>query len=77
MSSLSPVGDRFAALVDVRAVAVLLACSPRHVYRLADAGRMPPPLKLGSLVRWERQTVEDWVRAGCPTCRKSPKGVGR
>lgn len=29
------------ALLDVRAVASLLGCSQRHVYRLADAGRLP------------------------------------
>ena len=28
-------------LGDVRAVAEKLDCSPRHVYRMADAGRMP------------------------------------
>jgi hypothetical protein len=39
-------------LGDVRAVAEKLDCSPRHVYRLADAGRMSPPLRLASLVRW-------------------------
>jgi predicted DNA-binding transcriptional regulator AlpA len=40
-----------AALLDVRAVATLLDCSPRHVYRLADAGRMPAPVRIGALVR--------------------------
>ena len=30
-----------AALLDVQAVAEMLGCSPRHVYRLSDAGRMP------------------------------------
>src|SRR5262245_8368607 len=29
-------------LLDVRAVAALLDCSPRHVYRMANAGHMPP-----------------------------------
>ena len=40
-----------AELLDVRAVAELLGgCSTRHVFRLADAGRMPRPIRLGSLV---------------------------
>lgn len=56
-----------ASLLDVRAVATLLHCSPRHVYRLADAGRMPPPLRLGALVRWQRQILEQWIAAGCPS----------
>ena len=58
------------ALLDVRAVAVLLDCSPRHVYRLADAGRMPAPLRVGALVRWRRSDIEDWIAAGCPTKRR-------
>ncbi len=46
------------ALLDVEAVARLLSCSTRHVRRLADSGRMPWPLKLGTLIRWKRSEVE-------------------
>ena len=55
-------------LLDVRTVADLLDCSTRHVYRLSDAGRMPAPIKLGSLVRWSRTAIEDWIAAGCRSC---------
>lgn len=58
-----------AALLDVRAVAALLGCSARHVYRLSDAGRMPRPLKLGQLVRWRRTVLLEWLDAGCPPVR--------
>ena len=64
-----------AKLLDVRAVAALLDCSTRHVYRLSDAGRMPRPVKIGTLVRWRLRTgdpatgIEDWLEAGCPQCR--------
>jgi excisionase family DNA binding protein len=61
------------ALLDVQAVAQLLACSSRHVYRLADAGRMPPPRRLGALVRWSRQELEEWIAGGCKPVRQ----VGR
>lgn len=55
-----------AELLDVRSVAVLLGgCSTRHVYRLADAGRMPPPIRLGSLVRWSRAQIMIWLEGGC------------
>lgn len=67
-----PVRDA-AALLDVGQVAELLSCSPRHVYRLSDAGRMPPPVRLGALVRWSRQSLEEWIAAGCKPCR----AVGR
>jgi excisionase family DNA binding protein len=55
------------ALLDVRAVARLLDCSPRHVYRLADAGRMPAPLHVGALVRWRAGDIDAWIRDGCPS----------
>ena len=58
-----------AALLDVQAVAALLRCSPRTVYRLADSGKLPRPLKLGALVRWRRDEVLQWIADGCPTCR--------
>jgi excisionase family DNA binding protein len=57
------------ALLDVQAVAALLDCSTRHVYRLADAGQMPRPVKLGALVRWRRQDMDTWLAQGCPSCR--------
>lgn len=65
------------ALLDVRAVAALLDCSPRHVYRLADSGRLPAPVRIGSLVRWRRSTgdpmtgITDWLVAGCPAVRRT------
>lgn len=75
MLSISPTADRgrkageSALLIDVRDVADMLHCSPRHVYRLSDRGGMPRPLKLGTLVRWERAAVERWIANGCPPVR--------
>jgi excisionase family DNA binding protein len=62
------------ALLDVRAVAELLNCSARHVYRLADAGRMPRPVRLGGLVRWRRQDLEEWVAGRCQPVRTPGRG---
>ena len=56
-------------LLDVNTVAKFLSCSARHVYRLADSGRMPRPIKLGALVRWDRIELEKWLADDCPTCR--------
>jgi len=58
------------ALVDVKEVAGLLNCSPRTVYRLADAGRMPAPVRLRTLVRWSREALMRWIAEGCPPCEK-------
>jgi excisionase family DNA binding protein len=58
-----------AALIDVKFVAALNSCSPKHIYRLVDAGKMPPPVRLGALVRWNRATIDAWIAAGCPSMK--------
>ena len=72
----SPADASAAKLLDVAAVADLLNCSQRHVYRLSDAGKMPAPVKLGALVRWSASSIREWINAGCPAVR-SLKGAGR
>ena len=74
-SVLTPAGAS-AKLLDVQAVADLLGCSPRHVYRLSDAGRMPAPVKLGALVRWSASAIRLWIDQGCPSVRNM-KGASR
>ena len=64
-----------AELLDVGTVAALLDCSARHVYRLADAGRLPRPLKLGQLVRWRRAEVLEWIDDGCKPVRQARGAV--
>lgn len=54
-----------AALLDVKQVAAMLGCSPRHVYRLADAGKMPASVRIGSLVRWQKDKLDHWIAGGC------------
>jgi len=70
MSTVPKKAELSAKLLDVQAVAEMLGCSVRHVYRLADRGAMPSPLRLGSLVRWSKASVETWIADGCPSCRK-------
>ena len=53
-------------LLDVDAVASMLDVSSRHVYRMADAGRMPAPVRLGGSVRWDRNALQKWLDDGCP-----------
>jgi predicted DNA-binding transcriptional regulator AlpA len=62
-------------LMDVNAVAALIGASPRTVRRLADWGRMPRPISLGRMVRWQRSVIEEWIREGCP--RMERRGLGR
>ena len=78
MSEVSAAGSS-TGMYDVGDIATLLKVSSRHVRRLADAGAMPRPLHVGRLVRWRRSTgnpvtgVDDWLAAGCPSCRPAPK----
>jgi len=51
-------------LVDVHQVAQALGCSWRTIYRLADAGRIPRGLKLGSLRRWDRAEINAFIANG-------------
>ena len=41
MTDLTTPADEPHQLLDVKAVADLLSCSVRHVYRLTDSGKMP------------------------------------
>jgi len=61
-----PADASTAKLFDVQAVATLLGISPRTVYRLSDAGRMPAPVKLGALVRGNRAALVSWIADGWP-----------
>ncbi len=63
-----------AQLLDVADVAAILGVSGRHVYRLADAGRIPRPVKLGGSVRWSRTAILDWIAAGCPAVDSRKRG---
>jgi excisionase family DNA binding protein len=72
------ISDTPPALLDVNEVAKQLGCSARHVYRLCDGGKMPRPVRLGALVRWNRAAIEAWITQGCPIVRQmSTKGVRR
>ena len=63
------------AMLTVDDVARILVCSARTVYRLTDANRLPSPVRLGSLVRWPRAAIENWIAQGCPGGRagRSPR----
>ena len=58
-------------LIDVQAVAAKLTCSTRHARRLADSGKMPAPIKLGNLLRWNRAVIEAWIAGGCKPVRSA------
>ncbi len=74
--TIAPTESPAQLLCDVDTVGAMLNCSARHVRRLADAGRMPAPVKLGSLVRWNRTAIDEWIAGGCRPVRSlTAKGV--
>ncbi len=51
------------------------ALSERTVYRWADLGKMPPPVKIGGSVRFKIETLREWEADGFPhqrTGRRQP-----
>jgi excisionase family DNA binding protein len=55
-----------ALLIDVREVANLTSLGDRTVWRLAQSGRLPLPLKVGGRRLWSRLAIEKWIQSGCP-----------
>jgi predicted DNA-binding transcriptional regulator AlpA len=54
-----------ALLIDVEGVAQMCLCSSDTIRRWASCGRMPKPFKVGTLVRWKRSVILDWIDGGC------------
>ena len=54
------------AMVDVKEAARLCCFSESMIYKLKRAGKMPPPIKIGALMRWKRRELLEWIEAGCP-----------
>ena len=69
----NPTSD--AALLDVGGVASLLRCSKRHIFRMADGGKMPRPIRLGRLLRFNKAAIERWISEGCPSVRQSRRAA--
>jgi excisionase family DNA binding protein len=64
--------------MSVTELAELIGCSERTVYRQADIGNLPAPLKIGRLIRWQARCITHWIEAGCPKQRvRQPNVRGR
>lgn len=45
----------------------LLDVSESTIQRLRDAGAIPGFTKVGRCSRWQRDAVDAWIAAGCPS----------
>ena len=52
--------------VDARGVAKLLGASERHIRTLDAEGKLPAPIQLGRLKKWNRDELRAWMESGCP-----------
>ena len=62
-------------LIDVGELAKILRLSPRTVWRLANCGKIPAPLKIGGSRRWRRGDVEQFIAGGCKPVGKVAKAA--
>lgn len=51
-------------LLKVADMAKLLGVSVRTIWRLRDAGVLPPAVRFGRSVRWANDTLEEWIARG-------------
>lgn len=58
-----------ALLMTVDDLARELRTSPKTIWRMDQAGRLPRAIKIGHAKRWPRQTIVGWIAAGAP-CRE-------
>jgi predicted DNA-binding transcriptional regulator AlpA len=57
-------------------VAEILAIGVRSVWRKAQDGRLPPPIKMTGSTRWAKATLYDWI-TNQSTAAKSKQGPRR
>ena len=50
-------------LLTKRQVSQQLKLSPRSIDRKISQGSFPKGFKIGSLVRWRRSSIEQWIRS--------------
>ena len=55
-----------ARLGDVNAAALKLDLSAKTIRRMADAGKMPGVIRLGRLLRFDLDLMDQWIDQGCP-----------
>lgn len=59
-----------AELLDVKAVSQKLKLSRRQIFRLNSSGLIPRPVKIGGSIRWNCESIENWISLGCPDRRE-------
>lgn len=58
-------------LLTTRKAAELLGIGERTLWRYANSGRAPAPIRVGSAVRYRRAELLEWIAAGCPVIKRA------
>ena len=53
-------------LLDAKGAAQLCMISESMFYKLSRTGKTPAPVRVGTLLRWRRKELLDWIVKGCP-----------
>lgn len=53
-------------LITIKKLAAILDIGERTAWRYLSAGKLPKPIRLGRLVRWDKAVIHSWVDAGTP-----------
>jgi len=64
-------------MLTVEEVATMLSIGVRSVWRKAQDGRLPPPIKMTGSTRWAKSTLQDWITEQATAASKKQHTRGR
>ena len=64
------VSKESALLVKAKELAEMLSVSPRHIWRMKAAGKLPKAIEIGHCVRWKLLDITNWLAMGCPSMKE-------
>jgi len=70
MSKTKMMVDNGVRLIDAKTLAEILSVSPRTVWRLRAAGKLPQAVTFGGSVRWRLSDIALWQELRCPSTRE-------
>ena len=57
-------------LITKKEMAAKLSVSVDWIEQAIPKGQVPPPVKLGELIRWVDEVIDKWIREGCPEVKQ-------
>lgn len=63
-------------LLTAKGAAELISVSKRTWHRLNSAGKVPAPVRIGSIVRWNLDELAAWIQMGCPDTKTFTNLIG-